>query len=454
MEEDSPEGWYYLGTDGAENGPLNFRIIRAHLRLGTLPVDIPVWREGLRDWTEAKNISLFRNMGGGVAGMQAPSSPLVEETVRGVANGIYDAKTNYVTEGGTPLFPSTPERRFLLHQDRHDGKKYPSTSTSNLAKGSAGKRQARGGANSWATIRGGEWFYCSRETKEPRGPVSTAKLIELAKKGILTHASWVWSEEEQPFWVKFSECTKFKDLGVVTATGGGPREKGASQAMPRGAAARSYRSHGRDSDAENEPPASQPLQQQQARKRHARHKKRGSGTLKHKQASGSSAKRGGRGRSSHRASPDGGGGSGSLGMDNGIFEDLAAFERENELERANSELQKALFNAGTKESKLREYKSKIKLLKEELRIRDEQISSISVEKSQGHQGENGEESSLLRAQLDMAELKLREQDRVLEQKNEDIKRLEITVAETDSELTKARIALSKELSWLLEENAQ
>ena len=24
MEEDSPEGWFYLGTDGTENGPLNF----------------------------------------------------------------------------------------------------------------------------------------------------------------------------------------------------------------------------------------------------------------------------------------------------------------------------------------------------------------------------------------------------------------------------------------------
>ena len=126
MDEDSPEGWYYLGTDGTENGPLNFRIIRAHLQLGTLPNDIPVWREGLRDWTEAKNISLFRNMGSG----NVPPSPLVEETVKSVENGIYDAKTNYVTDGGTPLFPSTPERRFLLHQDRHDGKKFPSTSKS------------------------------------------------------------------------------------------------------------------------------------------------------------------------------------------------------------------------------------------------------------------------------------------------------------------------------------
>ena len=72
MEEDSPEGWFYLTPDGVENGPLNFRIIRAHLRLGTLPSNIPVWREGLSDWTEAKNVSLFSNFGHGV-----PSSPAV-----------------------------------------------------------------------------------------------------------------------------------------------------------------------------------------------------------------------------------------------------------------------------------------------------------------------------------------------------------------------------------------
>lgn len=155
MEEDSPEGWFYLGTDGTENGPLNFRIIRAHLRLGTLPADIPVWREGLGDWTEAQHISLFRNMGGQGAALNAPSSPLVEETVKGVANGIYDAKTSYVTDGGTPLFPSTPERRFLLHQDRHDGKKVPTSTSSSSSRWAAASSRGQAGGP-----KGGEWFYC------------------------------------------------------------------------------------------------------------------------------------------------------------------------------------------------------------------------------------------------------------------------------------------------------
>jgi hypothetical protein len=140
-----------LGTDGGENGPLNFRIIRAHLRLGTLPLDIPVWREGLQDWTEAKNISLFRNMGHSV-----PPSPIVEETVTKVENDIYDAKTNYVTEGGTPLFPSTPERHFLLHQDRHDGKKFPGQRGGPTGANDAGTTSSSKN-NSWKNIQGGEW---------------------------------------------------------------------------------------------------------------------------------------------------------------------------------------------------------------------------------------------------------------------------------------------------------
>ena len=115
-------------------------------------------------------------------------------------------------------------------------------------------------------------------------------------------------------------------------------------------------------------------------------------------------------------------------------------------------------DGGSKQdSKLKEYKAKIRLLREELRIRDEQISAISSS-SQGHKGQgdgsSSEDVGMLRAQLEMAEMKLREQDQMLEQRGEDIKRLEITVAETDSELSKARIALSKELSWLLEESAQ
>ena len=57
------------------------------------------------------------------------------------------------------------------------------------------------------------------------------------------------------------------------------------------------------------------------------------------------------------------------------------------------------------------------------------------------------------ARLHAAEARLREQDDLLAKKNQEIQKLEVTVAETDSELTKARIALSKELSWLLEENA-
>ena len=145
----------------------------------------------------------------------------------------------------------------------------------------------------------------------------------------------------------------------------------------------------------------------------------------------------------------------------GAFESGLSWERsienaqaENELDRANLELRKAMEKIDTKDSKLKEYKSKIKVLKEELKIRKDQISIIRDEKENKPGGNAAfEDDSILRAQLEIAEMKLREQDHLLEQKNQEIKKLEITVAETDSELTKARIALSKELSWLLEESA-
>ena len=97
-------------------------------------------------------------------------------------------------------------------------------------------------------------------------------------------------------------------------------------------------------------------------------------------------------------------------------------------------------------------------MKEELKIRDSQITQISEQKENNpnpnvFQVASAEEDSILRAQLEIAEMKLKEQDQLLERKNQEIKKLEVTVAETDSELTKARIALSKELSWILEESA-
>ena len=106
-------------------------------------------------------------------------------------------------------------------------------------------------------------------------------------------------------------------------------------------------------------------------------------------------------------------------------------------------------------AKIRDYKGKLRLLREELRIRDEQIAALGAANGAGRGSDGGGKvDEALRARLEVAEQKLRDQNAALARKEEDIKRLEVTVAETDSELTKARIALSKELSWLLEETAQ
>eukprot|EP00241_Pyramimonas_parkeae_P020982 CAMPEP_0114320616 /NCGR_PEP_ID=MMETSP0059-20121206/26051_1 /TAXON_ID=36894 /ORGANISM="Pyramimonas parkeae, Strain CCMP726" /LENGTH=129 /DNA_ID=CAMNT_0001448065 /DNA_START=73 /DNA_END=459 /DNA_ORIENTATION=+ len=52
--------WFYIGAHGQEHGPVNFRVIRAHLRLGLLNSKSLVWTEGLEGWLAADSISVFR----------------------------------------------------------------------------------------------------------------------------------------------------------------------------------------------------------------------------------------------------------------------------------------------------------------------------------------------------------------------------------------------------------
>ena len=40
------------------------------------------------------------------------------------------------------------------------------------------------------------------------------KIIELARKNIIKANSWVWSQDEQSYWIKFSECPRFQDLDI------------------------------------------------------------------------------------------------------------------------------------------------------------------------------------------------------------------------------------------------
>ena len=266
----------------------------------------------------------------------------------------------------------------------------------------------------------------SRENKEPRGSVSTDKVAELSRKGILTAQHWVWSEQEQPFWIKFSECARFRDL---LARQPSPRQPSAGR-PPRQAA------------SSRQPPASEPgTGVRGAPRRGARHK-RTRRREKRQDAAVTPAPPAGQQETN--------------GDMAGLFEDLRAFERESaEVEAVARAREEAGRVEEKSAAKIRDYKGKLRLLREELRIRDEQIAALGAANGAGRGGDGGGKvDEALRARLEVAEQKLRDQNAALARKEEDIKRLEVTVAETDSELTKARIALSKELSWLLEETAQ
>ena len=440
MEEDSPEGWFYLTPDGVENGPLNFRIIRAHLRLGTLPSNIPVWREGLSDWTEAKNVSLFSNFGHGV-----PSSPAVEETVQSVNNDIYDAKTNYVTDGGTPLFPSTPRRHVILHQNVHEGQPSPLGAKSRLA-GGAGE----------ASSDSGEWYYSSND-KQPRGPLSTAQLTQLIRKGIVDGHTWVWSQTLQPSWAKISTCERFrKPLSVIQRHASARRHQN-GRSRPVSAAATPASAPAPTSAGRSGGPPTASV----VKRRDPKHSRRHAG--KHAAPAASPSLE----RKLELGLTDG-----DVGATSSRPSGASALSRERE-DALAAELD-------AKDQKLGQYRSKVRELREEIRRRDAAAAKESRGKgrsrgrggaddpdagsSGGHAadvaGANGGANGVVSAadadvvaRLHAAEARLREQDDLLAKKNQEIQKLEVTVAETDSELTKARIALSKELSWLLEENA-
>ena len=41
---DATEGWFYADASGTERGPVNFRVVRANLRIGSLTLDSLVWK--------------------------------------------------------------------------------------------------------------------------------------------------------------------------------------------------------------------------------------------------------------------------------------------------------------------------------------------------------------------------------------------------------------------------
>lgn len=85
------------------------------------------------------------------------------------------------------------------------------------------------GGQASVSLSGGEWYYSVLD-KEPRGPLTTAQIVQMVGKGIVDDETWIWSQVDQTEWVRFGECTFFKsipipkpnampNLGVETASG-------------------------------------------------------------------------------------------------------------------------------------------------------------------------------------------------------------------------------------------
>lgn len=57
--DDARAAWWYVDAAGRREGPANFRVVRAQLRVGLLRPDTRVWREGLDEWRQVREVPIF-----------------------------------------------------------------------------------------------------------------------------------------------------------------------------------------------------------------------------------------------------------------------------------------------------------------------------------------------------------------------------------------------------------
>ena len=185
--------WFFRGADGIDQGPVNFRVLRAYIRLGQVTLEARVWREGEQEWHLARDVSIFNSCTPGL-----PRSGEVADLMEETGKRIYEAQTVFATGGGTPLFPRTPASPGAVHLPATSGR----GTSAEVARGEGGEGPD-----------GAEWFYIDAE-KEYRGPLDNAKMKELLRTGVVSDDTWVWSELAQSEWAQMKNASTLGKMRV------------------------------------------------------------------------------------------------------------------------------------------------------------------------------------------------------------------------------------------------
>ena len=197
MDAEGNERWYTAVEGGAQQGPWQFRVVRAHLRLGVLNGDTLVWKEGMPDWLPAKEVAVFHrclNKTSTRSGLELPG----KHTAEALAKFTDDFHRMQQTDHIMPSFSSAihhnnpPKLRGGdLFANRTPAPPAPAAATNAL--------WSRAPPPPPHAADNAEWFYLAPGGAEV-GPVSTAEMRRVLASGEAGNAPWVWSATAQPEW--------------------------------------------------------------------------------------------------------------------------------------------------------------------------------------------------------------------------------------------------------------
>ena len=338
---------------------MNFRVLRAYIRLGQVTLEARVWREGDQEWHLARDVSIFNSCTPGL-----PRSGEVADLMEETGKRIYEAQTVFATGGGTPLFPRTPASPGAAH--------LPATSGRGASAGDA-RGEGEDGPE------GAEWFYIDA-AKEYRGPLDNTKMKELLRTGVVSDDTWVWSEVAQSEWAQMKNAAALEKMKVSL--------KSPSFVTPRRGGAPGMAQIGASPFGQS-PVLRQPM------------------TV-------NSVVRPG-GVSKARAGP------------------------QVELKRLRAELKQAREELQGKDSKIKTYKGKLKEARAELQEQDSKIEKLQRDLEAAKIRSGGEGQDL---------------EEELAGKTQKIEELKSLLLEKDSEVLRAREALTSQLTWLIDTGSE
>lgn len=358
-----PQRWFFRGPDGIDQGPVNFRVLRAYIRLGQVTLEARVWREGEQEWHLARDVSIFNSCTPGL-----PRSGEVADLMEESGKRIYEAQTVFATGGGTPLFPRTPASPGAAH--------LPATSGRGASAGDARGEGEEG-------PEGAEWFYIDA-AKEYRGPLDNTKMKELLRTGVVSDDTWVWSEVAQSEWAQMKNAAALEKMKVslksptFVTPRTEPRRGGAPGMAQIGA-----------SPFGQSPGLRQPM-------------------------------------TVNSVARPGGASKGVPGS-------------QVELKRLRAELKQAREDLQGKDSKIKTYKGKLKEARAELQEQDSKIEKLQRDLEAAKIRSGGEGQDL---------------EEELASKTQKIGELKSLLSEKDSEVLRAREALTSQLTWLIDTGSE